>query len=460
MTRLKQLKLIAGWSVAVFAVALAGCSTDSPTAPQQQPIPGPGAPSATWVLTVTVEPGSLTANATNPATVSIRVRRADTSAPPPNGTTVVVSTSLGEFGALGSGTTSVAAETIDGRTQLSLFPGPTTGTAVITARLEASAGQASVPVVEALAPLVALFTFQNSTDNLSIQFLNQSTGNPDSFLWNFGDGSTSTEEHPVHTYAAPGDYPVALTIFRGSEEAKTAEIVRAVQSAFITDVDPRVVREGGRVNIRGQGFDTAVRVLVEGLLAKMISKSSSLLVIEIPMGLAFPEEPCDSNGDGNEDGTRLTTLTPVNIEVVVSGQVGADSVDVPLEILPPTNVCTAGPGDGSGNLFITEVSPNTGSALGGGTVTIFGAGFFDPLRVFFGGALATTQSVTSSQIVVTVPPGVLLTAPCDVDGDGTQGAVVIDTLVDVTVELSSGTTHTAPGAFTYLAPIGAPCNGD
>ncbi len=36
------------------------------------------------------------------------------------------------------------------------------------------------------------------------------------YSWDFGDGSTSTEENPVHTYTAPGTYDVCLTTWAGS----------------------------------------------------------------------------------------------------------------------------------------------------------------------------------------------------------------------------------------------------
>lgn len=35
---------------------------------------------------------------------------------------------------------------------------------------------------------------------------------PFSYLWNFGDGNTSTQQYPIHTYAVPGHYIICLTI--------------------------------------------------------------------------------------------------------------------------------------------------------------------------------------------------------------------------------------------------------
>ncbi|WP_161792620.1 PKD domain-containing protein [Psychroserpens damuponensis] len=45
-----------------------------------------------------------------------------------------------------------------------------------------------------------------------IEFTNTSTGNFESILWNFGDGTFSAEENPIHTYTAVGNYVVTQTV--------------------------------------------------------------------------------------------------------------------------------------------------------------------------------------------------------------------------------------------------------
>jgi len=46
-----------------------------------------------------------------------------------------------------------------------------------------------------------------------------------SFLWDFGDGNTSTAQNAAHTYAASGTYQVTLTISDGVCEAVSRETV-------------------------------------------------------------------------------------------------------------------------------------------------------------------------------------------------------------------------------------------
>ncbi len=44
------------------------------------------------------------------------------------------------------------------------------------------------------------------------QFIDMSTGNINSWYWDFGDGTFSTEQNPVHFFTSPGFYTVCLTV--------------------------------------------------------------------------------------------------------------------------------------------------------------------------------------------------------------------------------------------------------
>lgn len=48
-----------------------------------------------------------------------------------------------------------------------------------------------------------------------IRFFNESI-DADAFFWNFGDGNTSTDRDPEHTYRTDGNFDVSLTVFKSS----------------------------------------------------------------------------------------------------------------------------------------------------------------------------------------------------------------------------------------------------
>ena len=50
---------------------------------------------------------------------------------------------------------------------------------------------------------------------LSVQFTDLSTNSPTSWFWAFGDGATSTEQNPQHSYDQPGRYSVTLIAQNG-----------------------------------------------------------------------------------------------------------------------------------------------------------------------------------------------------------------------------------------------------
>lgn len=64
-----------------------------------------------------------------------------------------------------------------------------------------------------VAPVADFMTSNtNPVENVEIQFIDLTLNIPTSWLWNFGDGTTSTSKNPKHTYTVVGDYTVSLTV--------------------------------------------------------------------------------------------------------------------------------------------------------------------------------------------------------------------------------------------------------
>jgi uncharacterized protein (TIGR02145 family) len=68
--------------------------------------------------------------------------------------------------------------------------------------------------VKEIVDLNAAFSADQTSINegSTVQFSDESTNNPTSWSWDFGDGSTSTQQNPSHTYNSEGYYTVELTI--------------------------------------------------------------------------------------------------------------------------------------------------------------------------------------------------------------------------------------------------------
>jgi PKD repeat protein len=92
-----------------------------------------------------------------------------------------------------------------------------------------------ITVYAAASAPTAAFTadYTSGTAPLTVTFTDSSTGNPTSWLWDFGDGTTSTDQNPVHTYTISGSYTVTLTVSNtaGSDsETKIGYITVAAKS--------------------------------------------------------------------------------------------------------------------------------------------------------------------------------------------------------------------------------------
>ena len=85
--------------------------------------------------------------------------------------------------------------------------------------LTAASGLTSDTIIKTgfitVAPYVVDFNalIGRGTRPFRVSFLNATTGViPNSYFWDFGDGATSSERSPIHTYETPGNYTVAMRV--------------------------------------------------------------------------------------------------------------------------------------------------------------------------------------------------------------------------------------------------------
>jgi len=70
-------------------------------------------------------------------------------------------------------------------------------------------------------------SFNQTTTGLTFSFINTSV-NGVSYEWDFGDGITSTQTNPIHTYATDGSYNVCLTAVGVCNNQTTCEAANAI----------------------------------------------------------------------------------------------------------------------------------------------------------------------------------------------------------------------------------------
>jgi PKD repeat protein len=71
---------------------------------------------------------------------------------------------------------------------------------------------------------------------LTVGFTDQSTGNPLTWHWNFGDGQMSSEQNPIHIYEKVGNYSVSMTAQNeyGSNTIQKLNFINANQGGALT----------------------------------------------------------------------------------------------------------------------------------------------------------------------------------------------------------------------------------
>jgi PKD repeat protein len=161
---------------------------------------------------------------------------------------------------------------------------------------------------------------------LEVVFTNSSTGTISSYLWDFGDGETSTEENPIHTYVVAGTYTVSLTVTNsgGSDTLTRTDYVEATEAggdptlmfSFTSTGIPGVPFEISFLTV-GTAIDTAYAVFLQPTTVSFVLQVAGVGIFTVPV-ITSPEGDFVVEQDGvnvylRQNGTIIATETYVSM---------------------------------------------------------------------------------------------------------------------------------------------------
>jgi hypothetical protein len=383
--------------------------------------------------------------------VTIKVQRTDNGQPPPDLTTVTVTTTLGEFGSSGSGLQSTTVQLVGGQAQVALFPGLSQGTATLKAQLDTSAGAANVQIG------------QQAT--FFVSSLDPGVGNPAGGEEVRISGGGFVQPLRVTFGGAPAE---VLSVTPNLIRVRTPSATAAGTTVGVGEAKPVTVGVTINVNQPGQlsdslanGFTYALGGGIQQPQVLSVSPASgtndggtTITIVgdgfEQPVQVLFGHGGSAANFNGVEATVQSVTRTRLVVTAPAARGFGQNNVNQLVDILVKNlntgfSTVAAGYYKYGSQVLITAMGPGSGSYLGGTNVTIFGQGFEAPVAVTLGGIGQLVLSTTGTEIIIQTIGVPVTTCPAN--------GVIPATGVSVT-NINTGASATAANlTFSFLVPL-------
>ena len=205
-------------------------------------------------------------------------------------------------------------------------------------------------------PPVADFTVsaQSGPAPLSVVFTDISTGTVTAWLWDFGDGVTSDEQSPTHTYTETTVYSVSLTV----SNSNGSDIITKTNFITVTSMPTPTISDVRITNVRDSSFSVSWLTDIES--------TGSIRYGTDPNNLNQSAE--DVRGASTSDDTHYVLLDNLLPEttyyfLVVSGDTTDDNAGAHYNVTTGPTLGLPGSDTIYGSVFLTESIPAEGSIV-------------------------------------------------------------------------------------------------
>ena len=192
-----------------------------------------------------------------------------------------------------------------------------------------------------------------------IQFSDLSTNQPTTWLWDFGDGNTSTEENPTHIYENSGFYSVSLVVeneFGSNQLLKENYIyisnppsleVETIPASgeFVNDGSANIIITGGTAPYQivwsNDEIGTSIENLMPGDYSVMVVDAAQCVVTE-PFVISWTTAISQVETKINIFPNPAKDFVSVEIEGFKANKIYLTNVvgQIVSEITPTSNICT------------------------------------------------------------------------------------------------------------------------
>ena len=141
-----------------------------------------------------------------------------------------------------------------------------------------SGGDGPTPTIKASFSVESLEAFANE----SLAFKNESTGDFNAVFWDFGDGATSSESNPKHTYLKAGNYNATLKVKNTSSTTESV-FSKTIVVAMSNDISGRISLKEKLSTLNGKIMVCAHRATEAGYPENSLSAIQNAINLGIEM---------------------------------------------------------------------------------------------------------------------------------------------------------------------------------